>query len=164
MDAGLTLRAWLDRHSGSVVSGPVSSRAWMAEAMGVGEDRLVAHVQQAAANPVPWREVAAAPVQDVVHERDSDLLTLLPVSTHNEYDSGPYIAAGLLISRDPEGGVQNVTIHRCQVRGPDRIGVLLLPRHTEHFFRRAEAAGRGSRWQAHQRPRRVVGGFECVGG
>jgi 2,5-furandicarboxylate decarboxylase 1 len=130
-------------HAGSVVSGLTSSRAWMAEAMGVPEAELVAHMQRAAAQPLPWREVSSGAAQAVVHDGDIDLLKLLPVPTHNEYDSGPYIAAGLMISRDPETGVQNVTIHRCQVSGPDRIGVLLLPRHTEHFFRKAEAAGKG---------------------
>ncbi len=89
----------------------------------------------------PWREVGEGPAQEVVHKTDIDLTTLLPIPTHNEYDSGPYITAGLTIARDPETGVQNVSIHRCQISGPDRIGILLLPRHTDHFYRKAEAAG-----------------------
>jgi 2,5-furandicarboxylate decarboxylase 1 len=129
-------------HPGSVVSGLVSSRAWMAEALGVPQSGLVRHFQDAAANPLPWREVADGPAQEVVHRTDIDLLKLLPIPTHNEYDSGPYISAGLTIARDPETGVQNVSIHRCQISGPGRIGILLLPRHTDHFYRKAEAAGR----------------------
>ena len=132
-----------DNHPGAVVSGLVSSRAWMAEAFGVTESELIRHYQHAAANPLSWREVAAAPVQDVVHLDQIDVLRLLPVPTHNEHDSGPYITAAITVSRDPETGVQNVAIHRCQVSGPGRIGVLLLPRHTDHFYRKAEAAGRG---------------------
>jgi 2,5-furandicarboxylate decarboxylase 1 len=65
------------------------------------------------------------------------------VPTLNEHDGGPYISAGLMTSRDPETGAQNVAILRCQINGPDRIGVLVLPRHTLHFHRRAEAEGRG---------------------
>jgi 2,5-furandicarboxylate decarboxylase 1 len=130
-------------HPGSVVSGLVSSRAWMAEALGVSQDALVARFQEAAANPLPFREVAGGPAQEVVHRSGIDLLKLLPIPTHNEYDSGPYISAGLTIARDPETGVQNVAIHRCQISGPDRIGILLLPRHTDHFYRKAEAAGKG---------------------
>src|SRR5271155_5072301 len=130
-------------HHGSVVSGLVSSRAWTAEALGVQQSDLVRHFQDAAANPKPWREVADGPAQEVVHTGDIDLLKLLPIPTHNEYDGGPYISAGLTISRDPETGVQNVSIHRCQISGPDRIGILLLPRHTDHFYRKAEAAGQG---------------------
>jgi 2,5-furandicarboxylate decarboxylase 1 len=130
-------------HDGSVVSGLASSRAWMAEALGVPQSDLIRHYQDAAANPLPWREVAHAPAQEVVHRDDIDLLRLLPIPTHNEYDSGPYITAGLTIAGDPETGVQNVAIHRCQISGPDRIGALLLPRHTDHFYRKAEAADHG---------------------
>jgi len=128
-------------HSGSVVSGLVSDRGWMAEALGVPQRELVEHYQKAAGSPLPWREVTEAPAQEVVHRDDIDLLKLLPIPTHNEHDSGPYISAGLTIARDPETGLQNVSIHRCQISGPDRIGILLLPRHTDHFYRKAEAKG-----------------------
>ena len=130
-------------HPGTIVSGLVSSRAWMAEALGTSQDRLVAHFQRAAAEPLPWRECDAAPAQEVVHREDIDILKLLPVPTLNEHDSGPYISAGLMISRDPETGVQNVAILRCQISGLDRIGVLVLPRHTDNFYRKAEAQGQG---------------------
>ncbi len=130
-------------HAGSVVSGLVSSRAWMAEALGVSQDALVARFQEAASHPLPVHEVAGGPAQEVVHRSDIDVLKLLPIPTHNEHDSGPYISAGLTIARDPDTGVQNVAIHRCQISGPDRIGILLLPRHTDHFYRKAEAAGKG---------------------
>ena len=132
-----------DNHPGAVVSGLVSSRAWMAEALGVSPHELIWHYQHAAANPLPWQEVAAAPAQEVVHRDDIDLMRLMPIPTHNEHDSGPYITAALAVSRDPETGLQNVAIHRCQISGPDRIGILLLPRHTDHFYRKAEAAGHG---------------------
>lgn len=128
---------------GTIVSGLVSSRAWMAEALGTREDRLIAHFQRACAEPLPWRERETGPAQQVVHRSDIDILRILPVPTLNEHDSGPYISAGLMISRDPETGAQNVAILRCQVSGPDRIGVLVLPRHTDNFYRKAEAAGRG---------------------
>jgi len=129
-------------HHGSVVSGLVSSRAWMAEALGVPQEGLIRHMQDAAAHPLACREVADGAAQEVVHTRDIDLTKLLPIPTHNEFDSGPYISAGLTIARDLETGVQNVSIHRCQISGPDRIGILLLPRHTDHFYRKAEAAGK----------------------
>lgn len=128
---------------GTIVSGLVSSRAWMAEALGTSEDRLIGHFQRACAEPLPWRERETGPAQQVVHRSDIDILRILPVPTLNEHDSGPYISAGLMISRDPETGAQNVAILRCQVSGPDRIGVLVLPRHTDNFYRKAEAAGRG---------------------
>ena len=42
-----------------VVSGFMSRRAWIAEAMGVTESALLAAFSKAAGNPVPWKEVSA---------------------------------------------------------------------------------------------------------
>jgi 2,5-furandicarboxylate decarboxylase 1 len=127
-------------HAIPVVSGLVSDRGWMAEAMGVEPSAMLAHVQEAALHPLPWREVAVAPAQEVMHT-DIDLAKLLPLPTHNEHDGGPYIAAGIMIVRNPSTGKQNVSIHRCQLTGPNRLGVLVLPRHTFAFHRMAERAG-----------------------
>ena len=124
-------------HAMPVVSGLVSDRGWMAEAMGVEPHEVLARFQEAAIGPIAWREVASAPAQEVVH-RKVDLARLLPLPTHNEHDSGAYITAGLMIARNPQTGRQNVSIHRCQLSGPNRLGVLLLPRHTHMFFDMAE--------------------------
>ncbi len=128
-------------HAIPVVSGLVSDRGWMAEAMGVEPRELLARFQEAALDPVPWRETASAPAQEVVH-REVDLARLLPLPVHNEHDGGPYVSAGLMITRNPRTGRQNVSIHRCQLSGPGRLGVLLLPRHTHMFFEMAEQGGR----------------------
>lgn len=127
-------------HAIPVVSGLVSDRGWMADAMGVEPSELVERFQDASLNPLPWKEVSTAPVQEVVHTK-VDLQKLLPLPTHNEHDGGPYVSAGLMITRNPKTGKQNVTIHRCQLTGPDKLGVLLLPRHTLAFFQMAEEAG-----------------------
>src|SRR6266850_1577404 len=127
-------------HAMAVVSNLFVDRSWVADSIGVPTEDLLARFQQAVRQPLPWIEVKDAAAQEVVH-RDVDLLKLLPIPKHNEHDSGPYITAALLIARNPKTGVQNVSIHRCQVSGPDRIGVLLLPRHTHHYFRMAEEAG-----------------------
>ena len=129
-----------DGHRIPVVSGLVSSRQWMADAMGVAPAQILTRFQDAAAHPLPWQEVAVAPAQEVVH-RDVDLGALLPLPTHNEFDSGPYITAGLVITRNPATGRQNVAILRCQLSGPNRLGVLVLPRHTHMFYEMAERAG-----------------------
>ena len=127
-------------HAMPVISGLVSDRQWIAEAMGVKSGEVLARFQDAALNPLPWREVKSAPVQEVVH-REVDLAKQLPLPTHNEYDNGAYITAGLCISRNPATGVQNVSLHRLQVSGPNRLGALLLPRHTHMFYEMAERSG-----------------------
>jgi 2,5-furandicarboxylate decarboxylase 1 len=128
------------QHEIPVVANLFADRSWIADSLGVPSGELLSRFQNAVRHPLPWVEVTAAPVHDVVH-RDVDLLKQLPIPKHNEHDSGPYITAALLIARNPATGIQNVSIHRCQVSGPDRIGVLLLLRHTKHYFRMAEEAG-----------------------
>lgn len=129
-------------HAIPVVSGLIARRSWIAEAMGVPDENLLARFRHAAANPLPTREVdhAAAPCQQVVH-RDADMRSLLPIPTHSEHDSGPYITAGLVIARNPKTGIQNVSINRIQISGRNRMGVLLLPRHLHAFFAAAEEKG-----------------------
>jgi 2,5-furandicarboxylate decarboxylase 1 len=127
-------------HSVPIVSGLLSDRAWMAEALGVPAARLLARYQDACLNPVPTVEIADPACQRVVH-REVDLTGMLPIPTHNEHDRGAYITAGLLIARNPRTGAQNVSIHRLQVSGPNRLGALLLPRHTLAFYQAQEAAG-----------------------
>jgi 2,5-furandicarboxylate decarboxylase 1 len=124
----------------SVISGLLSDRNWMAESLGLDGASLLKVFQTAVAKPLPWVEIHDAPCQQVIRD-DGDLLSLLPIPTHNEHDSGAYITAGLLIVRSPVTGIQNVAIHRLQVSNGRELGVLLLPRHTLAFFNEAEAAG-----------------------
>jgi 2,5-furandicarboxylate decarboxylase 1 len=131
-------------HTMPVVSGFVSRRGWIAEAMGVEQAGLLAAFRRAAEHPLPWRDMAPAeaPCQQVVTRWDAsmDLNTMLPVPTHSEHDNGPYITAGLVIARNPVTGVQNVSINRIQVHGRDRMAILMLPRHLLAFYKAAEAA------------------------
>jgi 2,5-furandicarboxylate decarboxylase 1 len=127
-------------HAMPVISGLVSDRQWIADAMGVEIGEVLARFQDAALNPLPWEEVKSAPVQEIVH-RDVDLAKQLPLPTHNEHDNGAYITAGLCITRNPETGVQNVSLHRLQLSGPNRLGALLLPRHTHMYYEMAERMG-----------------------
>lgn len=125
-----------------VVAGVASSREMFARALGVPRQAVAEHFARAQGKPrdcvVVPRE--RAPSQEIV-ERTVDL-GRLPIPTHHEKDAGPYITAGVVIARDPRTGVGNLSIHRLQVLGPDRLGVLILPRHLWQFHHAAEAAGR----------------------
>lgn len=130
-------------HDLAVLSGIVSSRPWIAEAMGIDEDDMLNRFRDAVLNPVPWTEVSSnsAPVQEVVIETDVDVAKVLPIPTHNEHDSGAYITAGLVIAANPKTGVQNVSINRIQINGPNRLGILILQRDLHRFYDAAEEAG-----------------------
>jgi 2,5-furandicarboxylate decarboxylase 1 len=121
-----------------VVAGFAGSRTLLAKAMGVPVARASEHFAWAQANPAPCNLVdnRTAPVKEVICSRVN--LGSLPIPTHHEKDGGPYITAGVLVSKDPTTGTRNVSIHRLQVLGPNRLGILILPRHLSHFYRAAE--------------------------
>ena len=128
-------------HALSLVSGLVAARPWIAEAMGVDEADMLNRYRDAVNNPLPWTEVASAPVQQVVVDGDLDIREELPIPVHNEHDAGAYITAGLVIAANPRTGVQNVSINRIQISGANRLGILILPRDLHRFYDAAEEAG-----------------------
>src|ERR1700722_2776098 len=67
-------------HDIPVVSGFMSKRAWIAEAMGVAESQLLARFREAAGQPIASKVLPrdAAPCQQVVLTKDIDLRALLP--------------------------------------------------------------------------------------
>ncbi|WAH38004.1 UbiD family decarboxylase [Alicyclobacillus dauci] len=129
-------------HQVSVVSGIASTRTMFAEACETTDQELIERFTRAVAHPEPCTLVSNdnAPVKEnIIEQDDVDLTTILPIPTHHAEDSGPYITAGMFIVRDPQTRKQNVSIHRLQVSGKNKLGVLLLPRHTYHLFKQAEA-------------------------
>jgi 2,5-furandicarboxylate decarboxylase 1 len=126
-----------------VVAGVACTRSMLAAACGMTEARLVDRLLEAEARPRPCAVVppSEAPVQERVVRDGIDLLRLLPVPVHHEKDGGHHVSAGLCVVRDPVTRVQNVSIHRLQVAGPDRFTALILPRHTDQLYRAAEARG-----------------------
>ena len=124
--------------AGRVYDFPVAVGALAANAriysigMGVPEAGIGAAWRRAMAAPVPPREVAAAPCQEVVltgaalDAPGSGLESLpIPVSTPG-YDSAPYLTATCCISADPETGVQNMGTYRGQLKGPTRLGLKMF--------------------------------------
>lgn len=122
-----------------VVTSFGGSRALLAKAMGVEVHQVAEHFAQAQENPMKCVLVdkSNAPVKEFV-TFDVDL-SKLPIPIHHEKDSGAYITAALLIAKDPETGARNVSIHRLQVSGANRLGILILPRHLYNFYQKAEA-------------------------
>ena len=129
-----------DGHAIAVVSGLVSDRAWIAEAMGVAEAAMLAVSRRRRWHRWHRSTVSRAPCRRWCI-KTSISRGCCRSRRINEHDSGPYITAGLVITRNPATGAQNVSINRLQLTGPDRLGVLLLPRHTYHFQALAEERG-----------------------
>ncbi|SFR07794.1 UbiD family decarboxylase [Desulfoscipio geothermicus] len=127
-----------------VVTGLVGERGLFAVAMSTTVEGMLDKFAAAVENPVPCRLVSSnsAPVKECIVNKDIDLFKMFPIPTHHAKDAGPYITAAILIAKDPDTGVRNISIHRLQISGPNKLGILILPRHLWHFFSKAEQKGR----------------------
>jgi len=65
----------------------------------------------------PRTHKGRAPCQEVILEGDDVDLRKIPVMTSWPKDAGPFITMPMVITKDPENGVQNLGMYRMQVTG-----------------------------------------------
>ncbi|MBI4321277.1 MAG: UbiD family decarboxylase [Chloroflexi bacterium] len=104
-------------------------------------DKLVPGLAGGIHRQLPCEIVNSGPVKDIVLKGDDVDITRLPAHQAGVADAGPYITAGLCVTKDPETGVRNVAFHRLQVKGKNRTGIMMVPRHTFQNYRWFEARG-----------------------
>jgi 2,5-furandicarboxylate decarboxylase 1 len=124
-------------YDGPVVGNLLSSRAKMAFLLGVEESKLQNTLVHAIDHPIAPTASTHAPWKDETHSEDFDLLEILPLGRQCAREQGPYITAGVFITKDPATGWQNVSINRALVLPPNRIMVGMAPSH--HLYRLASA-------------------------
>jgi UbiD family decarboxylase len=102
--------------------------------MGVPLEQIGPKWMDAIRNPIPPMLIESPPCQEVVlggeelsrTGRGVDRLPV-PISTPG-YDAAPYLAATLVITRDPETGIRNMGTYRAALKAPDRLGVRMATR------------------------------------
>src|ERR1700753_3623301 len=121
-----------------VVSGIIRSRerATMAlgcETYGEIEEKLKAAIDR----PIPPRYVKSSPTREVTHVGDDVDLYKLPIPMSSIYDGGPMITAGVVITKDPELGM-NSGIYRFIVKEKALTGIdIVTPNNMRLFAQRA---------------------------
>jgi len=121
---GAVLFTGLADHVVPVVANVIHERAVLAAAMGVGADELVERFAERVTVPIDPVSVADGPVLEVTLD-DVDL-GLLPILTHYEADSGPYLTTGMASVLNPDTGTVERTICRMELRGRDRLGMAFV--------------------------------------
>lgn len=97
---------------------------------------------RAESNPHPPVVVDEGPVQELILHSGEFHVASLPISRHFEQDAGRYIGSGILVCKDPDSGVRNLSYQRLQMKGPDRFGASLHSRgHIWQHLLRAEELG-----------------------
>jgi UbiD family decarboxylase len=100
-----------------VVSNIFGNYGIIAELLGVDKNKVAARWSELTTTAEPicdehptegddWKEISPADVPQIVF---------------SEKDAGPYLTASVIIARDPDSGVVNLSYHRMQIIGPDEL-------------------------------------------
>ena len=108
-------------------------------AFGTTQEAVVPLVAELMGNRIPPVMVKQGPVKEVKLRQGEFDLTQLPVHVAGKRDAGPVIGSGLVVTKDPDTGRRNVSFHRLQIKGPNKSGILLYPRHSWKNYLKYEA-------------------------
>ena len=120
-----------------VVSGVCGTRDRILRGIGANLQNYYDKIISATSNPIEPRIVEDGPFFEVEEED----LSGLPVLTHYEKDAGPYITAGIVVARSPDGKFQNASIHRLLVLDKRRMAIRIVPRHLYSLHQEAKKRG-----------------------
>lgn len=67
--------------------------------------------------------VKSAPCQEIIIEGEDVDLGKFPIPKFSELDGGPYLTAGISISKDPETGIADLGHYRFQAIGKDYLAL-----------------------------------------
>lgn len=126
-----------------VVGNILNGRARYALGLGIPVETLDVHCARAVVQTLPPVIVATGAVHEVVHRGPFDLAALLPVPHWFEHEAAPYITAGVIIAKDPETGLRNVSIARLRLEGGSRMMAGIAKNHHLYILaEKAKAAGK----------------------
>ena len=88
----------------------------------------------------PTKMVSTGPVKEVIMKGNEVDLAKIPIHTMSNMDKSPYIGGGLGIVKDPDTGIRNVSLHRHQVKGKNKLGIMMVAnRHMDMIYKKFEA-------------------------
>ena len=126
-----------------VVVNLLGTRKRLALALGIDPDQLFEEFPKRMGKEIPPVLTRESSLDQLVKKGKSlDLTKLLPVLTHYEGDSGPYITSGFSSAKDPDTGVIGRGLHRMELRGKDRLGISLLNPPLSEIYMKYKKSGR----------------------
>jgi 2,5-furandicarboxylate decarboxylase 1 len=121
----------------------VADRRKWAIGLGIDEDALLSEISIRQQHQIEATTIdpGSAPCKEMIQTGDAVDLHDIPSLLTSELDGGRYLASGILIVRDPETGRRNVAIHRQQVTGKNKTGLIMVQRHTRRIYDKYCARG-----------------------
>ncbi len=112
-----------------MVSGIFGNRARALRAFETDNGAIIDKFIKGLDNPIDPVMVDTAPCQEVVITGDDIDLNRLPIPTFSPLDGGPFITAGITVSKDPETGVRDIGHYRYMLHDKNTLGWFAQPFH-----------------------------------
>jgi 2,5-furandicarboxylate decarboxylase 1 len=129
----------LDGFSIPAITNVHSTRKRLALALDVAEPELVEEYRKREAARIAPVMLREGPVKEIARRGVDVDLNRLPLFTHFDINTAPYITAGIVVARDPLSGVRNLSFNRGMLVRSDRIHAHLAPgMHLARCQRNAE--------------------------
>ena len=126
-----------------VVANVFADRERIARMAGTTRSGFNAAWSAALEHLLPAVVVERGECQEIVDEGDTVDAAALPITRHFAGDAGRYISSGILVCKDPDTGVRNLSFQRLQLKGRDRFGASLHSRgHIWEHLQRCQARGK----------------------
>jgi len=109
------------------VANLVSSRDLIATSLGIEREDVLTHVSGAMDDPTPLSDPVAPSFEHVADEPTID--EEIPVPIFYERDEKRYFASTIVVAKDPDTGVHNLSFHRMMVDEGNRLVMRLVQRH-----------------------------------
>lgn len=124
-------------YDNKVIGGVCATRERIIRGLRLKPEELYLGLSEASHSPKKCR-ISDGPIKEVVEEGD---LSKIPILTHFNEDSGPYITSGVLYARSPDGSIENVSFHRLQLLDKKKMTIRIVPRHLYRLTQMAKQAG-----------------------
>lgn len=137
--------AFFEKVKGSpfpVVSNILGSRQMLAQALGCEPEATASEFSRRSKLGLATRLVKDAPVKEVILKGKEASLEEFPIVVHCEKDAGPYLTAGIAITKDPDTGTRNVSMNRIFYGGGNQLKIRMMPpQHLGVIQAKAEEKG-----------------------
>lgn len=118
-----------------VVSNLVSTREMIARSLGTTKDNIIEKISSSLDSPEKCK-AAESEFEKVAD--NPDLLDHFPVPIFYEKGERRYFASTVVIAKDPDTGVQNMSFHRLMYLGKNKLAMRLVKRHLHGIYEKTD--------------------------
>ncbi len=122
-----------------VVANVCGTRKRIYRALNINQNEFYGKLREAWHSPRKPKIVENGVAKEVIEKPN---LSKIPILTHFEKDTSPYVTSAVIYAKSVDKSVQNVSVHRLQVLDERHLAIRLVPRHLFKLWQMAKEAGK----------------------